>query len=324
MDFEGHDMAAHKNSSGGILSSIKSFLDRNRLGELLVIKGKITPTELRSLLVRQRSENRPLGEILVAENVISRAELRFALATQSSLRIIAATFAIAGGLITMSGKSAWAAGIKDIPAKITLASSAAFGGLSGYPSLFGADEKRSGDLSAFTKWSGMFSRFDDDANAPAAQAAMAKWKNDLSKFQGKDLETMARGVNDLMNRVEYINDSRNWGKSDYWATPVEFMRRGGDCEDFAIAKYSSLRALGVPEERMRIAIVKDMEKGIPHAVLVVYADSGALVLDNQIKSVRTASSIQHYKPIFSINRTSWWLHSTPSGRGANTVIAAAE
>ena len=130
---------------------------------------------------------------------------------------------------------------------------------------------------------------------------------------------MVERVNDMANKVRYVSDSKNWGKSDYWATPVEFFTRGGDCEDFAITKYTSLRALGVPDDRMRIAIVKDTQKNIPHAILIVYGDNNTYVLDNQIKTVRSTESIAHYKPIFSINRSAWWLHSAPR----NTMVASA-
>ncbi len=318
---EDADMAGQK--QGGILASMYHFFHRNRLGELLVLRGKLTPKELRELLARQRSENRPLGEILVAAQVISQGELKFALAMQSTFRVVAATIAL-GSIITITSKQALAGAIKDIPAKISLVSAAAFSGIGHYPALFGAEEKRSGDLSAFTKWESMFNRFHSESASSHAQGPITKWKQDLSALQGLPLETMVEKVNAMMNRVPYINDSKNWGKSDYWATPVEFMNKGGDCEDFAIAKYSSLRALGVPEDRMRIAIVKDMQKGIPHAILVVYTDSGPMILDNQIKSVRRADSISHYKPIFSINRTAWWLHTAPTGRSVNTVVAAAK
>lgn len=133
---------------------------------------------------------------------------------------------------------------------------------------------------------------------------------------------MAESVNAMMNRKKYIVDNKNWGKSDYWATPIEFMARGGDCEDFAIAKYVALRALGVPEEDLRVAIVHDMKKNIPHAILVVYSEKGALILDNQLPDARPAEQIHHYRPIFSINRQGWWLHTAPKGN-ENTVVASA-
>ena len=148
---------------------------------------------------------------------------------------------------------------------------------------------------------------------------MVKWKSEIEKYKGMPLRTMAAKVNTFINKTPYITDSKNWGKSDYWATPVEFFTRGGDCEDFAIAKYVSLRALGVPENRMRIAIVQDTVKNIPHAILVVYTNSGAMILDNQSTVMKSADTVKRYKPIFSINRTAWWVHKAPT----TTLVASA-
>ena len=44
---------------------------------------------------------------------------------------------------------------------------------------------------------------------------------------------------------------------DYWATPVESLRKGeADCEDYAIAKYFTLRQLGVADDKLRITYYK--------------------------------------------------------------------
>ncbi len=291
----------------GILNRIKAHLDRNRLGELLVIRGKISPQELKLALARQSQEAKPLGQILIDSGLIRQSDIRSAIATQWAMRSLATFVAVMVTASAFNMRSAWANNIKDVPAGMTLAS-AAIGPVSSYPELFGTDEKRSGDLSAFTKWSAMFVRFDTQMAQPSSANVLNKWKADLETMRGLPLETMVQRVNAMANRVPYINDSKNWGKSDYWETPIEFFARGGDCEDFAIAKYASLRALGVPDNRMRVAIVKDLQKGIPHAILIVYTDSGAMVLDNQIKTVTAEADIDHYKPIFSINRTAWWLH----------------
>ncbi|MCB1839662.1 MAG: transglutaminase-like cysteine peptidase, partial [Alphaproteobacteria bacterium] len=91
--------------------------------------------------------------------------------------------------------------------------------------------------------------------------------------------------------------------------------------DFAIAKYVALRALGVEEARLRIAIVHDKLKNIPHAILVVYTSEGALILDNQNKEVLNSDALRtRYRPIFSINREYWWLHTAPE----STLIASAK
>ena len=296
----------------GVLRTIKAFLDRNRLGELLVLNHKISEQQLSEALVLQSAYKRPLGDILVELGLVSRNTIRFALAKQFTLRCLAGFAAIVISYSSMNVRDAFAesAGGGQTQGGITLAS-AAVNSVASYPRLFGTGEKRSGDMSAFTKWDAMFSRFQNEISSSNGERVMQQLKQSLDSMRGLPVDAQARRVNDLMNSVQYISDKRNWGKSDYWATPVEFMTRGGDCEDFAIAKYAALRALGVPDSKMRVAIVKDTEKNLAHAILIVYGDDGPLILDNQIKTVRAASSIRHYKPIYSINRTAWWLHTAP-------------
>ena len=186
---------------------------------------------------------------------------------------------------------------------------------------FGSTEKRSTSLKAFTKWTGMFERFNASLNSNKASPEIMQLKASLNSMKGLSLPQMATQVNSLMNSKRYIEDKNNYGKTDYWATPIEFYQRGGDCEDFAIAKYTALRALGVPDSRLRIAIVQDQQKNIPHAILIVYTDKGSMILDNQMKTAVRSDNIKHYKPIFSINQTAWWLHTAP--RGDVTVVASA-
>ena len=306
-----------------LLSNIRTYLSANRFGEGLVRRGVLSAQELEDALRMQRTGGGVLGEILVERGVISRWDLKTTLALQSSLRVMAAVVTIMASMSGFGAKSAHAGSMKDIPSSVVLASvSLNYADGVMQSSLFGTGEKRSGDLSAFTKWSAMFERFERDVSRPSNQDVVEAWRGAIGKLRGKSLIDMADGVNNLMNQVRYIGDNRNWGRSDYWETPVEFMNKGGDCEDFAIAKYASLRALGVPESLMRVAIVKDMEKGIPHAILIVYTDQGPMVLDNQIKRMTRASSISHYKPIFSINRSAWWVHTDQSASGATQIASA--
>lgn len=312
-----------KQGTNGIFAKIRAMYARNRLGELLVLNGLLTPVELRQALTRQKAENVQLGHLLLRERIVSRRALYRVLAQQWSVRCLAAAVTITLSLSSIGVKQARAAGIKDVPAQMmTLASTAnsAFQPIGAYPNLFGSDEKRSHNLSPFTKWTGMFERFEASMTSGGGQQAMSGWMRELQSLSALPLEAMAERVNRMVNEVTYIEDSANWGKSDYWATPIEFFARGGDCEDFAIAKYTALRVLGVPEERLRIAIVHDKKKDIPHAVLIVYTDNGALLLDNQNQMVMNAATYGRYRPIFSINRQAWWLHNQ-SGR---TLMAAAE
>ncbi|MGQ0527845.1 MAG: transglutaminase-like cysteine peptidase [Alphaproteobacteria bacterium] len=299
----------------GILRKIKALLDKNRLGELLVLKGLITDEDLKSALAVQREARTPLGRILVDNNLISQRQLSFVLVRQTALRASTALILAMLSLTDTSGKKAYADGLRDFSIQVAFAaaSSPGYTQLNNFPKLFDSTEKRSGNLKPFTKWTGVFDKFDRQvANGQAARVA-AEWRQSLSGLENASLKTIAGRVNSVMNSKPYIEDKNNYGSSDYWATPVDFMQKGGDCEDYAIAKYTAMRSLGVPDERMRIAIVQDTLKNIPHAVLVVYTEDGPYILDNQIKTMLDASHAGRYKPIFSINKTAWWLHTPSSG-----------
>lgn len=310
----------------GIMSAFAQTFRRKKLGELLVHSGYISPFELKDALHTQKETNRPLGQIILETTLITRRQLYTLLAWQSTTRMTAAVLVCFLSLSGMS-KKARAGQIEDLPQQVSLALNSSTDAqnltqISAYPALFGANEKFSPNLKAFTKWTSMFERFNDSMNSQSSRKIIEDLKHEIASFKSDSVAQMAKDVNDMMNKKKYIIDNKNWGKSDYWATPIEFMTRGGDCEDFAIAKYTALRALGVPESRLRIAIVHDQKKNIPHAILIVYSEKGALILDNQIDDAREANRIHHYKPIFSINRDGWWLHTTPKG-DENTVVASA-
>jgi len=138
------------------------------------------------------------------------------------------------------------------------------------------------------------------------------WQSLLTGLKGERLETQLRKVNRFANQWRYRTDQQNFGESDHWATPLEFMRRSGDCEDYAIMKYVSLRRLGVPADSLRMVVVQDTLRDIAHAVLVVYANSDAFVLDNLTNAVLPHSRVSQYVPYYSVNEDSRWAH-VPAG-----------
>ena len=81
-----------------------------------------------------------------------------------------------------------------------------------------------------------------------------------------------REVNRLFNQFEYRKEKRN-----HWATPIEFLAHGyGDCEDFAIAKFFALAALGITGLRLYLLPYSAEES---HMVLVWPFDGTTYVLD---------------------------------------------
>lgn len=126
-----------------------------------------------------------------------------------------------------------------------------------------------------------------------------------------------RAANQFFNqRIRFVEDADLWGQADYWATPLETMaRRAGDCEDFTIAKYFSLREIGIPAEKLRITYVKARIGGTgssvtqAHMVLAYYPQPTAepLILDNLVGSILPASQRADLTPVFSFNAEGLWM-----------------
>lgn len=137
------------------------------------------------------------------------------------------------------------------------------------------------------------------------------WKDLLA--EGKDQSDWVRlnEVNDFFNNnVQYKSDLEHWGKEDYWATPIETLGTGaGDCEDYAIAKYVSLRAMGVPDSKLRIMYVRALSVNEPHMVLLYVEAENAVpkVLDNLNPKLMPATRRLDLKPIYGFNAEGLWL-----------------
>lgn len=118
-------------------------------------------------------------------------------------------------------------------------------------------------------------------------------------------------VNDFINRnINFVSDQQQYGRLDYWATPVESLGAGaGDCEDYAIAKYFALRAMGVPDDKLRLMYVRALVQNEPHMVLVYFEqpDQYPLVLDNLDTRIQSAIDRTDLKPVYSFNASGLWL-----------------
>lgn len=134
------------------------------------------------------------------------------------------------------------------------------------------------------------------------------WKDMRKKaatLHGLDLLTY---VNAFWNRYPYIEDIVNWRKEDYWEAPFEFLAKSGDCEDYAIVKYMTLRKLGVSAKRMRILVVNDTFRGLAHAVLGVEVQGRVYILDNVSNAILAHTRLPQYIPQYSVNEDNAWMH----------------
>lgn len=178
--------------------------------------------------------------------------------------------------------------------------------------LFGYKERRNEGFGMFPQWVSVMQRHAADMaapqNCPVNLCRVPEWQSLIAALQGRGLREQVLAVNEFANRFRYVLDQDNYGRSDYWAIPREFLTLGGDCEDYAIIKYFSLRQLGVPAEVLRIVVVQDTNLRIPHAVLALRVQDDIIVLDNQIRDVVSHRKVAHYLPVFSVNEQYWWMH----------------
>lgn len=210
-------------------------------------------------------------------------------------------------------------------------------------SLFGSREIRSDNMASFDKWTGVWRRHNLQraerennpntavpTNGPECRGrdrircGREAWNKFITEQQqivnaagnGENADgqhtpvtrELIDAVNLYMNRSAYIVDPVNWGIPDHWATPDEFFLKDGDCEDYAISKYVTLKRLGVDPSLMRLVVLQDENLGVAHAVLAVQFEGTFFILDNQVDSILPHDQILHYRPVYSINESFWWLH----------------
>lgn len=152
---------------------------------------------------------------------------------------------------------------------------------------------------------------------PKAATAMRDWQAALHDSQSSSEMEKLRFINAYINgRVTFVDDQTAWGVNDYWATPLESLGRAvGDCEDFTIAKYFSLKYLGVPVSKLRLTYARARIGGPAstitqaHMVLAYYSspDAEPLILDNLISEIRPASRRSDLAPVFSFNSEGLWM-----------------
>jgi predicted transglutaminase-like cysteine proteinase len=176
---------------------------------------------------------------------------------------------------------------------------------------------RSHDVGPMPRWQKVIARFSQEERSPAAACSGSAeatcpaeiWKQVVAELKTLPLRERVERVNDIFNRVPYIPAEVNWHDIAYWETPYEFLAHGGQCQDYAIAKYMALLESGVPEQKLRFVVVHDNQVQLDHAITVVDVDGVSLALDNQMKSVVPAQSLQQrYSPYYALNDLGWWSY----------------
>ncbi len=141
------------------------------------------------------------------------------------------------------------------------------------------------------------------------QTAWQAWPVLLAHLAHKPLWQQLHYVQQFVNAQSYREDGGHFFSiRDEWQTPQQFFHRGGDCEDYAITKYASLRRLGVPAERLRVTVARNLQQNTHHAFLSVIMDDDILIMDNMLPTVVSHRHIGHYRPVYSLNEHTVWFH----------------
>lgn len=153
-------------------------------------------------------------------------------------------------------------------------------------------------------------------HGPARIPLLREWQAQLvENSQAAELQKLKKLNDFINNRIEFAEDLSIFNHSDYWATPLETIGHGrGDCEDFAIIKYFSLKKLGISLAKLRLVYVKARVDGPggprlqAHMVLAYYPTPNAepLVLDNLVPEILPASQRKDLQPVFSFNSEAIW------------------
>lgn len=152
--------------------------------------------------------------------------------------------------------------------------------------------------------------FIDKRFGKPAVERLQNWER-IANYPGKlSDEQKLKLVNQFFNKISFVSDQKHWNKEDYWATPLELLAtNAGDCEDFSIAKYFTLREMGVSDDKMKITYVKALKLNQAHMVLAYYPtpESEPLILDNLVKQIKPASERNDLAPVYSFNGEGLWL-----------------
>ncbi|WP_310736626.1 MULTISPECIES: transglutaminase-like cysteine peptidase [unclassified Pseudoalteromonas] len=155
---------------------------------------------------------------------------------------------------------------------------------------------------------------------PTRVAVARNWQTMLVQSQNQTEQQKILIVNNFFARnLRYRTDIELWQQNDYWATPLETLGKGlGDCEDYAIAKYISLRVLGIEDDKLRLIYVKaqiggpNSKQTQAHMVLGYFVTPNAqpLILDSLITKVLPAAKRTDLSPVFSFNSQGLWANNS--------------
>jgi predicted transglutaminase-like cysteine proteinase len=158
---------------------------------------------------------------------------------------------------------------------------------------------------------------------PSCPSHLRKWGKlfgELKKLSGfAQIAKLNAALNAI---VAYKTDLRAFGREDYWATPAQMLKSGGDCEEFALLKYVTLLELGYREDALRLVIVQDTKRKAGHAILTVALQGKVFALDSLTDAPARPHQVAHYRPVYSVSANQRWIHVSVKKRIQRKVAAS--
>ena len=186
-----------------------------------------------------------------------------------------------------------------------------------FPALFDTVAYKHESLEAVPQWRRVLAEIAEEkrtyetcsqASDPCSPRALLAWQAMIKGQAGQPKIAQIRAVNRFVNQWDPKSDPDNYQQDDFWSSPLTFLRRSGDCEDYAIIKYVSLRQMGFDAEQLRIVVVRDTLRNLAHAVLAVEHDGEIFILDNLFQAVLPQTKVRQYMPYYSVNEEARWAH----------------
>lgn len=168
---------------------------------------------------------------------------------------------------------------------------------------FGARKRTVGDPEA------LFANIAKDDKHPCGRTApVGDWLNIVDKLKPFGAKGQVAGVNRYVNQMTSIHEIAEFGKSRAWAAPVMHFRCRDGSEEYAFAKYLSLRVLVFHAERLRLVWLKRIG-GADHAVPTVQLSGWEFVLDNSHEAILPADAVvSDFQPYCSLNGFRFCVH----------------
>jgi len=127
-------------------------------------------------------------------------------------------------------------------------------------------------------------------------------------------------LNSYVNRhVKQTTDYELYLRDDVWATPVNTLVIGGDCEDIALAKRWGLNRLGYSEADIYLVIGVTLTTTPPtgHAVLAVRLSANDVRVLDSLQSVILRPDEAPFEPAYGLNMFGFWRVDTPGHAGGD-------